>query len=149
MFKRTVEQPGRELSQFGLFGFPVAQVVLNSVEVIRARLRPCSIFDQERLTANLLSHILYDGWRNTGQLLGHEAHKAQDAELHHEAQTVMGGARKGKLLSVGLRQRKEGNEVIVGDLCGECIELGALGLGKNLNRHSTSVWRETLVLLHG
>ena len=53
----------------------------------------------------------------------------------------------GKLRLVCLRQRKEGNEVIVGDLFGECIELGALGLGKDMNLHTPSVWRETLDLL--
>ena len=34
-------------------------------------------------------------------------------------------------------------------ICGECIELRALCFGKNMNRHTTSVWTKTLVLLHG
>jgi len=101
------------------------------------------------LNANLLSHILYDGWRNTGQLLGHEAHKTQGAELQRKAQAVIGSAVNGKLRVVCLRQREEGNEVIVGDLFGECIEFGALGLGKTMNRQTPSGWRETLVFIYG
>jgi hypothetical protein len=84
-----------------------------------------------------------------GQLLGYEAHKTQGTELYRKAQTVIRGAKKGQLLPVCLRQRKEGNEVIVGDLFGEGIKPRALGLGKNLNRHTTSVWTETLVFIYG
>jgi hypothetical protein len=75
--------------------------------------------------------------------------KRKGAKLQRKAQAVIGSTVNGKLRLVGLRQREEGDEILVRNLCEERIKRSSLGLGKNVNRHTTSVWTETLVLIYG
>jgi hypothetical protein len=136
VFQGSLEEPRRQGVKVVLIDLAIAEMRLRREEMILPGLRPPAVGGEYvGRDAQLVGDKAHRIRGHTAEIVWHKAHEAERTELEGIAEAIMRLTGVGNTASIPLGQRKERDEILIGNDVRKPIAPGTFGLGEELNRH--------------